>query len=40
LKTSILERRAEFYQTLAWHYVQGALWTKAVAYLLKTAQKA
>ncbi len=33
-------RLAEFYETLAWHYVQGDVWSKAVEYLLKAADKA
>jgi hypothetical protein len=28
------ERLPEFYTTLAWHYVRGDAWPKAVDYLL------
>jgi class 3 adenylate cyclase/pimeloyl-ACP methyl ester carboxylesterase len=34
------DRLAEFYETLAWHYVQGEAWPKAADYLLKSAVKA
>jgi class 3 adenylate cyclase/pimeloyl-ACP methyl ester carboxylesterase len=34
------ERLPEFYTTLAWHYVQGETWPKAVDYLLKAADQA
>jgi class 3 adenylate cyclase/pimeloyl-ACP methyl ester carboxylesterase len=34
------ERLAEFYEALAWHYVHGEVWAKAVEYLLKAAEKA
>jgi predicted ATPase len=33
-------RLPEFYETLAWHYVQGATWPKALDYLLKAADQA
>jgi pimeloyl-ACP methyl ester carboxylesterase len=34
------ERLPEFYATLAWHYVRGETWPKAVDYLLKAAEQA
>jgi pimeloyl-ACP methyl ester carboxylesterase len=34
------DRLAEFYETLAWHYVQGEAWWKAADYLVKSAVKA
>jgi class 3 adenylate cyclase/pimeloyl-ACP methyl ester carboxylesterase len=34
------DRLPEFYETLAWHYVHGEDWAKAVDYLLKAADKA
>jgi class 3 adenylate cyclase/pimeloyl-ACP methyl ester carboxylesterase len=34
------DRLAEFYETLAWHYLQGETWPKAADYLLKSALKA
>jgi predicted ATPase len=34
------ERLPELYETLAWHYVQGETWDKAVHYLLRSADKA
>jgi class 3 adenylate cyclase/pimeloyl-ACP methyl ester carboxylesterase len=34
------DRLPELYETLAWHYVQGEMWTKAVSYLLRSADKA
>jgi class 3 adenylate cyclase/pimeloyl-ACP methyl ester carboxylesterase len=34
------DRLAEFYETLAWHYMQGESWPKAADYLLKSAAKA
>ena len=34
------DRLPEFYETLAWHYVHGETWPKAVDYLVKAADKA
>jgi class 3 adenylate cyclase/pimeloyl-ACP methyl ester carboxylesterase len=34
------DRLPEFYETLAWHFTQGEVWTKAVDYLLKSTDKA
>jgi class 3 adenylate cyclase/pimeloyl-ACP methyl ester carboxylesterase len=34
------DRLAEFCETLAWHYVRGESWPKAVSYLLRSADKA
>jgi class 3 adenylate cyclase/pimeloyl-ACP methyl ester carboxylesterase len=34
------DRLPEFYETLAWHYVHGEAWSRAVDYLLKAADKA
>ena len=34
------DRLPEFYEVLAWHYVHGESWAKAVDYLLKSADKA
>jgi class 3 adenylate cyclase/pimeloyl-ACP methyl ester carboxylesterase len=34
------DRLREFYETLAWHYVRGETWDKAVHYLLAAADKA
>jgi class 3 adenylate cyclase/pimeloyl-ACP methyl ester carboxylesterase len=34
------DRLGEFYETLAWHYVRGETWDKAVHYLLAAADKA
>jgi class 3 adenylate cyclase/pimeloyl-ACP methyl ester carboxylesterase len=34
------DRLAEFFETLAWHYVQGETWSKAADYLVKSARKA
>ena len=34
------DRLSEFYETLAWHYVQGEHWGPAVKYLLHAAEKA
>jgi tetratricopeptide (TPR) repeat protein len=34
------ERLAEFYEMLAYHYEQGEMWEKALAYLVQAGQKA
>jgi pimeloyl-ACP methyl ester carboxylesterase len=34
------DRLPEFYEPLAWHYGQGEVWSKAVAYRLKAADQA
>jgi class 3 adenylate cyclase/pimeloyl-ACP methyl ester carboxylesterase len=34
------DRLPELYETLAWHYVQGEMWMKAVFYLVRSADKA